>query len=118
MLNAWTVASEKSQAIAVRDFRVGQGFLLKDLHSRRDGFSSKNFLFNGQANNSALLLRKDVKSAMSGLKQLNPFTSAVLPKNRFALCILSFSNYITTLVHAMRLRVVNIGMLNGKHTDI
>lgn len=55
---------------------------------------------------------------MSGLKPLNPFTSAMLPKNRFALYILSFFHYITTIVHAMRLRVVNVRMLNGKHVDI
>lgn len=111
------VASEKSQATAVRLCREGQGFLLKDLHSRRDGFSSKNFAFSGQDNNSALLLRKDVRSTMSSLKPLNLFTSAMLPKNRFALHILSFPHYITTLVHAMRHRVVNVGMLNGKYTD-
>lgn len=112
------VASEKSQTTAVRVWREGQRFLLKDLHSRRNGFSSKNFVLHGQANNSALLLRKDVRSTMFGLKHLNPFTSAMLHKNRFALYILSFPHYITTLVHAMRLRVVNIGMLNGKHADI
>lgn len=66
MLNAWTVTSEKSQAVAVRVCREGQRFLLEDLHSKRDGFSSKNFVFNGQANNSALLLSKDVRSTMSG----------------------------------------------------
>lgn len=93
-------------------------FLLKDLHSRRDGFSSKNFVFSGQANNFALLLCKDVRSTMSGLKPLTPFTFAMLPKNRFALYILYFSHYITILIHAMRLGVVNVGMLNGKHANM
>lgn len=118
LLNAWMVDSKKSQATAVRVGREGQRFLLKDLHSRRHGFSSKNFVFFGQDNNSALLLRKDVRSTMSGLKPLNPFTTAMLPKNRFALYILSFSHFITTLVHAMRLTVVNVWMLNGKYAEL
>lgn len=96
----------------------------------RTGFCSRTFTAEGMASsqrtlcamgrlkNSALLLSKDVRPTMSSLKPVNPFTSAMLPKNKFALYILYFSHYITTLVHAIRLAIVNVGMLNGKHADI
>lgn len=108
-------ACEKPKTTAVRECREGQRFLLKDLHSRRDGFPSKDFMSNGQANDSAFLSRKDVRSTMCGLNPLNLFTSAVLSKNRFALYISSPSYYTTTIVHAMRLKVVNVGVLKGKY---
>lgn len=109
----WEISGYCSKGMEGRTKAFTEG-----LTQQKDGFSSKNFVLHGQANNSALLLRKDVRSTMFGLKHLNPFTSAMLHKNRFALYILSFPHYITTLVHAMRLRVVNIRMLNGKHADI
>ena len=114
----WTEACETSKTTAVRVCREGQRFLLKDLHSRRDSFPSKDFVFNGQTNDSALLSRKDVRSTMCGLNPLNLFTSAMFPKNRFALYIFSLSHYITTIVHAMRLKVVNVGVLKGKYVDM
>lgn len=92
--DTWTEACEKSKTTAVRVGREGQRFLLKDLHSRRDGFPSKDFVFNGRANDSALQSRKDVRSTMCGLNPLNLFTSAMFPKNGFALYIfLSFPLY-------------------------
>lgn len=45
-------ACEKHKTTAVRECREGQRFLLKDLHSRKDGLPSKDFMFNGQANDS------------------------------------------------------------------
>lgn len=64
---------------------------------------------------TAFLSRKDVRSVTCSLNPLNLFTSAVFPKNRFAFYIFSLSYYITTIVHAMRLKVVNVGMLKAKY---
>lgn len=115
--DTWTEACEKSKTTALRVCREGQRFLLKDLHSRRDGFPSKGFVFNGRANDSALQSRMDVRSTMCGLNPLNLFTSAMFPKNGFAFYIFSLSHYIATIVRAMRLKVVNVGVLKGKYID-
>ena len=55
---------------------------------------------------------------MRGLNPLNLFTSAMFPKNIFALYIFSLSHYITTIVHAMRLKIVNVGALKGNYIDM
>lgn len=75
-------------------------------------------MFNGQANDSALLSRKDVRSTVCALNPLNVFTSAMLPKNRFTFYNFSLSHYITTVTHAVRLKVVNVGVLKGKYVDM
>ena len=71
-------------------------------------------MFNGQA----LLSKNDVRPMMRGLNPLNLFTSAMFPKNIFALYIFSLSHYITTIVHAMRLKIVNVGALKGNYIDM
>lgn len=75
-------------------------------------------MFNGQANDSALLSRKHVRSMVCGLNPLRLFTSVMFPKNRFALYIFSLSHYITTIIHTMRLKVLNLGVLKGKYVEM
>lgn len=117
MPDTGTEACEKSKTIVVRACKKGQSFLLQGFHSRRDGFPSKDFVFNGKANDSALLSRKNVRSTMCGLNTFDLFTSAMFSKNGFALYIISLSYYITMIVHAMRVKAVNVGALNEKHID-
>lgn len=88
-----TEACEKSKTMVARVCKKGQRFLLQDFHSRRDGFPSKDFVFNEQDNDSALLSGKDVRSTMCGLNILDMFTFAMFPKNRLALYIISFLLY-------------------------